>query len=58
MVALSDAGEVVLVEPAPQEYREVFRSDVLDGKCWSSLAFSDGRLYVRSTKEGAALRFQ
>lgn len=47
-----------MVEPAPQEYREVFRSDVLDGKCWSSPAFSDGRLYVRSTKEGAALRFQ
>ena len=57
VVALSDAGEVVLVEADPQEYREVFRSDVLDGKCWSSPAFSDGALFVRSTTEGAALTF-
>lgn len=55
LVALSDAGEVVLVEPQPKAYRELARADVLAGKCWSSPACSDGSLYVRSTREGARL---
>jgi outer membrane protein assembly factor BamB len=55
LVALSDAGEVVLVEPRPEAYHELARADVLAGKCWSSPAFSGGALYVRSTKEGARL---
>lgn len=55
LVALSDAGEVVLVEPNPKSYRELARADVLAGKCWSMPAFSDGSLYVRSTNEGARL---
>jgi outer membrane protein assembly factor BamB len=55
LVALSDAGELVLVEPKPAAYRELTRSDVLDGKCWSSPAFSGGALYLRSTKEGVRL---
>ena len=55
LVALSDAGEVVLVEAQPKAYRELARADVLSGKCWSMPAFSDGSLYVRSTREGARL---
>jgi outer membrane protein assembly factor BamB len=55
LVALSDAGEVVLVEARPAAYREFARADVLDGKCWSSPAFSEGSLYVRSTREGVRL---
>ena len=57
VVALSDKGEVVIVEAGPRGYRELYRADILDGKCWSSPAFSNGRLYVRSTKEGACLGF-
>jgi len=55
LVALSDAGEAVLVEPRPDAYRELARADVLDGKCWSMPAFSDGALYLRSTREGVRL---
>lgn len=55
LVALSDAGEVVLVEPRPDAYHELARADVLDGKCWSMPAFSGGSLYLRSTKEGVRL---
>jgi len=55
LVALSDAGEVVLVEPEHGAYKELARADVLAGKCWSSPAFSDGALYVRSTREGVRL---
>jgi hypothetical protein len=54
-VALSDKGEVVLVEPTPQEYKEIARADVLAGKCWSSPVFANGRLFVRSTAEAAML---
>lgn len=53
LVALSDAGEVVLVEPTAEAYRELSRADVLDGKCWSTPVFAGGKLLVRSTKEGA-----
>ncbi len=53
LVALSDAGEVVLVEPSAAGYKEIGRFKAVDGKCWSSPALSQGKLYVRSTKEGA-----
>ena len=55
VVALSDAGEVVLVEATPDAYRELARAEVLTGKCWSSPAFADGQVYVRSTREGVRL---
>ncbi len=55
LVALSDAGEVVLVEANPVEYEEQARARVLDGKCWSTPAFADGSLFVRSTTEGVRL---
>jgi outer membrane protein assembly factor BamB len=49
IVALSDAGDVVLVEANPEAYAEIARAEVLTGKCWSSPAFVDGQLYLRST---------
>jgi outer membrane protein assembly factor BamB len=58
LVALSDAGELVLVAAEPAAYRELSRSDVLDGKCWSTPAFSAGALYVRSTQEGVRLELR
>ena len=53
LVVLSDAGEVVLVDADPSEYKELSRSDVLEGKCWSTPAYSDGSVFVRSTVEAA-----
>jgi outer membrane protein assembly factor BamB len=32
---------------------EISRAKVIEGKCWSTPALSNGRLYVRSTTEGA-----
>jgi outer membrane protein assembly factor BamB len=55
IVALSDDGRVVIVEAMPAAYKELAQAKVLNGKCWSTPALSDGRLYVRSTKEGACL---
>jgi outer membrane protein assembly factor BamB len=53
LLALSDTGNLVAVEATPSEYKEVGRFKALAGKCWSTPAFSDGRIYVRSTTEAA-----
>ena len=55
LIALSDAGQVVIVEASPAAYKELARFKAVGGKCWSTPAFSDGRIYVRSTTEGACL---
>jgi outer membrane protein assembly factor BamB len=57
LVALSDDGHVAMVEATPSAYKELGRINALDGKCWSTPALSDGRVYLRSTKEGACLDF-
>ena len=55
LVVLSDAGELVIVAAKPDSYDELSRTKVLEGKCWSTPAFSDGRVYLRSTSEGACV---
>ena len=55
IIVLSDRGQVVLVEASPAAYNELARTQAVAGKCWSAPSLSGGRLYVRSTKEGASL---
>jgi outer membrane protein assembly factor BamB len=55
VLVLSDAGDLVLVKAAPGAYEEVARSHVLAGKCWNAASVSNGRIYARSTREGACL---
>jgi len=55
LVVLSDSGELVLVKAAPDAYEELARAKVLKGKCWSTPAYSDGKIFIRSTLEGACL---
>jgi outer membrane protein assembly factor BamB len=55
ILALSDNGQVVVVEATPAAYKEVARFQAVVGKCWSTPAVSDGHVYVRSTKEGTCL---
>lgn len=57
LLALSDDGHVAMVEATPSAYKELGRTKAVEGKCWSTPALSDGRLYIRSTKEGAGLDF-
>lgn len=58
VVALSDAGELVVVEATADKYTELFREKVLDGKCWSMPSFHDGKIYLRSSKEGTCVSFE
>jgi outer membrane protein assembly factor BamB len=55
LLVLGDDGELALVEPDPTAYREIARHRALTGKCWNVPAISNGRIYVRSTSEVAAL---
>lgn len=55
LLALADDGELVAVEASPKEYKEISRVQAVAGKCWSTPCLSNGRVYVRSTKEGACL---
>jgi outer membrane protein assembly factor BamB len=55
VLALSDAGELVLFAADPAGYKELGRTKVLEGKCWTTPVISDGRVYARSTKEAVCL---
>jgi outer membrane protein assembly factor BamB len=55
ILALTDAGELVVMDAAPSGYRERARAKVLDGKCWSMPVVAGGRIYVRSTTEAVCL---
>ncbi len=61
LLVLTETGELVLVRPNPSSYVELARyqafqfSSSAHGKCWNSPAFSDGRIYARSTRGGVCL---
>jgi len=53
LVALTEDGTLVLVQPTPEAYLELGRFQAVTGKCWNSPAVCDGRVYVRSTSQAA-----
>jgi outer membrane protein assembly factor BamB len=55
VLVLSDTGEVILIKASTKGYEEIGRKKAVAGKCWSTPAVSNGRIYARSTKEGACL---
>lgn len=55
LVATTDAGVLTLIEPTPAGYREIAKADIIDGKVWSSPAFSDGQILLRSTTKGVCV---
>lgn len=57
LVALSDDGKLVHIEAVPTGYKETARFQAITGKCWTTPAYADGKIYVRSTKEAAAFDF-
>ena len=55
VLALSDAGELVLFKADPSGYHETARATVLAGKCWTTPVVSNGRVYARSAREAVCL---
>jgi outer membrane protein assembly factor BamB len=55
LLLLEEAGNLVLLEPNPKEYRELARSKVCR-ETWAHPALANGRLYLRDDKEIICLR--
>ena len=55
VMALSDAGDLVLFKADPTGYQEIARATVLAGKCWTTPVVSNGRVYARSAREAVCL---
>jgi len=52
LLALCDNGELCIVKATPEGYQQEALFKAIDGKCWSTPAYSDGKIYLRSTKNG------
>lgn len=50
LIILSEKGELVIADAAPGGFKELCRSQVLTGKCWTSPAIASGRIYCRNAK--------
>ena len=55
LIALSDTGEVAVVEATPTKYKELGRKKVISGKCWSTPVLSNGMVLARSSQEAVCL---
>ena len=55
LLVLGQLGELVLLNPNPDEYEELGRMQVC-GKSWSFPAYSDGQLFVRDQKNLQCIR--
>jgi outer membrane protein assembly factor BamB len=55
LLATTDAGKLVVIEPTPAAYKEISSTKVIAGKVWASMALSDRQLLVRSTTQGVCL---
>jgi hypothetical protein len=52
VIALTEGGELVLIEPTPEGYKEKSRAAVLKATpCRAEIALADGRLYGRDGKK-------
>ncbi|MBI4658085.1 MAG: PQQ-binding-like beta-propeller repeat protein [Verrucomicrobia bacterium] len=55
ILAASEDGQLVLLDPNPNAYTELARYRALQGKTWNVPAISGGRIYFRSTTEAVCL---
>jgi len=56
LLVMAENGEIVLLDPNPEELRELTRFAVLDGKTWNPPALAGEYLLVRNDKEAACYR--
>ena len=53
LLILSERGELILVEAAPQRHRELGRAEALEGKTWNTLCLYGRYLLVRNGQQAA-----
>jgi outer membrane protein assembly factor BamB len=56
LLVMSEKGDMVLVEPVPEEHREITRFSALEGKTWNPPALAGEYLLIRNDKEAACYR--
>ena len=56
LLVTAESGEVILLDPNPQESRELSRFPALKGKTWNPPALAGQYLLVRNDKEAACYR--
>ena len=54
LLALNSTGELFMAKASPEKYEELGRAQV-SGKTWSSLAYADGKIYVKDDAHLTAL---
>jgi outer membrane protein assembly factor BamB len=50
LIALSDKGELMIVEPSPEKFTAISRAQVIGGKCWTTPVLSNAKIYCRNAK--------
>ncbi len=50
LVAVSERGELIVVEASPASYPEVARAQVLGGRSWVAPAVADGKIYCKNNR--------
>jgi outer membrane protein assembly factor BamB len=50
IIALSDKGELMVIDPSPDSCKIISSAQVLGGKCWTAPVLSNGRIFCRNAK--------
>lgn len=48
LLVLSSKGVLLTVEPTPESYKELSRTTVLSGRCWTAPTLANGLIYCRN----------
>jgi outer membrane protein assembly factor BamB len=48
LIALGDAGDLVVAEANAEGYKPISKAKVLEGRCWTTPALAHGRIYCRN----------
>ena len=56
LLVMAENGEVILIDPQPDQLRELTRLPALSGKTWNPPALAGEYLIVRNDKEAACFR--
>jgi outer membrane protein assembly factor BamB len=51
LLLVEEAGNLVLLDPDPKQYRELSRANKVCGKTWAHPALANGKLYLRDEKK-------
>ncbi len=57
LLVLGDRGTAVVAEASPAEYKELSRTQLLGGQCWTMPTVAHGRLYARNNGPGDLVCF-